>query len=345
MFDSRETIAEHLSGSRYRIRWCERDTDDSPPIRSVEVFAGDDPDEIDFDKVLATDRSGEVEIDRKGERRSYFALRSDAGTIHLISTRYLALEGVANFRDIGGYEIQQATGRFRHVQWGRIFRAGHFNATSRNDRAQLREMGIERVFDLRVAEERAKRPSRFDDEHVLDIIEIDVDPGSSIGFRELWSRGEFHANSIASLMQDLNRELVREHQAAYRSMFEGLLATGTGACVIHCASGKDRTGFGVALVLAVLGVDRQTIFHDYELTNRYLVFDKEVERVIRDFGEFDSARINPDMLRPMYEARREYLRAAFSEIDEHFGGIEEYLRNQLDLTDDEFSRLRGNYLR
>jgi protein tyrosine/serine phosphatase len=36
--------------------------------------------------------------------------------------------------------------------------------------------------------------------------------------------------------------------------------------VFHCAAGKDRTGVVAALLLAALGVDDDTIAHDYALS-------------------------------------------------------------------------------
>ena len=39
--------------------------------------------------------------------------------------------------------------------------------------------------------------------------------------------------------------------------------------MIHCTAGKDRTGFGAALILHALGVSDDVIDEDYLLTNRY----------------------------------------------------------------------------
>ena len=39
-------------------------------------------------------------------------------------------------------------------------------------------------------------------------------------------------------------------------MFRHILATEHGAVLIHCTAGKDRTGFGSALILSALGVDK-----------------------------------------------------------------------------------------
>ena len=38
--------------------------------------------------------------------------------------------------------------------------------------------------------------------------------------------------------------------------------------LFHCSAGKDRTGFGAALLLTVLKVPRETVMADYLATNR-----------------------------------------------------------------------------
>jgi hypothetical protein len=38
--------------------------------------------------------------------------------------------------------------------------------------------------------------------------------------------------------------------------------------LIHCTAGKDRTGVTTALLMSILGVDREVIETDYRLTNR-----------------------------------------------------------------------------
>lgn len=61
-------------------------------------------------------------------------------------------------------------------------------------------------------------------------------------------------------------------------MFEFLLAKDQ-RMLIHCASGKDRTGFDAALILDVLGVEEDEIAADYLLTNACLPLDQEMERL------------------------------------------------------------------
>ena len=82
----------------------------------------------------------------------------------------------------------------------------------------------------------------------------------------------------AQLMQAINREFVAGQLPRYAEMFR-LLLLEEQPVLIHCASGKDRTGFGAALILDVLGVEEQHILEDYLLTNRYLPVDEEVQRL------------------------------------------------------------------
>lgn len=45
------------------------------------------------------------------------------------------------------------------------------------------------------------------------------------------------------------------------------VAAADGPVLVHCAAGKDRTGIGVALILRLLGVDRDAVMADYLLTD------------------------------------------------------------------------------
>ena len=55
-------------------------------------------------------------------------------------------------------------------------------------------------------------------------------------------------------------------------------------------------------------------------------------------------RTSPDDARPLFEARREYLQAAFDTIDARYGGDEAFLRDGLGLDAETRSRLQANLL-
>lgn len=145
--------------------------------------------------------------------------------------------------------------------------------------------------------------------NVFDISKIDLETGPS-------------------MMEDLNRAMVNEAKPQYTEFFKIMSDADNLPVVFHCTAGKDRTGFGAALFLASLGVDRETIYRDY------LLSVKHVERKYRHVMESE-----PRMA-PLLTVRRSYLKAAFDEIDKRYGGVDRYLTEQLGV---DLERMRAIY--
>jgi protein-tyrosine phosphatase len=85
------------------------------------------------------------------------------------------------------------------------------------------------------------------------------------------------------------------------------IAGNAGAVVFHCTEGKDRTGWGTAVLLSLLGVPRATVEADFLLSNEELGDPKAVEL--------------------------SWLRAAFAEVDHLYGSVDAYARQGLGLDD------------
>ncbi len=100
--------------------------------------------------------------------------------------------------------------------------------------------------------------------------------------------------------------------------------------IVHCTAGKDRAGTAAALVLAALGVPRETVFEDYLLTNNYW------DRAGRERPGMDS-----ETVASIFSAREEYLHAAFSAIEDRCGTVEIYLEEVLGLDSPALSALRA----
>lgn len=238
--------------------------------------------------------------------------------------RRLDLTGVTNFRDLGGY----ATADGRRLRWRRLFRSSHLGALAEGDRTALAALGIATICDFRGLDERALRPSVLDR---VDVVSLAIEPSVVPQIQRLVASGQpVTAAAVLALMQATYRAYVRDHAARYAGLFRELLKGGP--LVFHCSAGKDRTGVGAALTLSALGVDRETIFADYLLTNQYWREDGSNARALPDEAMAVLGRVDERLLA-----------AAFAAIEADHGSVDGFLTS-IGVGPAERERLAGLYL-
>lgn len=242
-----------------------------------------------------------------------------------MSDRYFPYSGTINLRDFGGY----ATRHGRAVRRGRLFRSGHMADMCEQGLADFANLGIETICDLRRPEEREQEPTAVPQD-VARRVEIEIDPGSAIAMREALADADLHLEARIGYMVGINRDLARDHADDYARMFEALLAT-EGGFLVHCAAGKDRTGFGCALILHTLGVDEQTILEDYLATNHYVDIERQVIPRLRKWYGDERPIPDHETIMALAGVRPEYLHAALAVIEEEFDGMDAYLERTVGL--------------
>ena len=271
--------------------------------------------------------------------RHYFYLLSEHGEGVVLAERQLPLEGAPNFRDLGGYE----TGEGGRLKWGKLYRSSKLSGLTDDDLGRVRRLGLTLVCDFRQAIEQELDPTHLGEGHTHLFASLPVSPGSTHGFIENLHNGIIVVDNVSEFMIDMNRDFVHSQLPRYAEMFQLLLA-GDQQVLIHCASGKDRTGFGSALILDVLGVPEEHIVDDYMLTNRYLPIDEEVSRLAGQFSDHTGAAVSEEVLRSLTEVRPEYIRACFEEIGKHYESREHFYESALDLDEARIRQLRDSYL-
>jgi protein-tyrosine phosphatase len=142
-------------------------------------------------------------------------------------------------------------------------------------------------------------------------------------------------------MREINRDFADGQQATYARMFREVLDQEDARFLVHCAAGKDRTGFAVALVLLALGVPREVVMADYMLTGRFFLPEREMERLQRKYG---MEHIDPEAVLPMLEVHEAYLAQALASIEAAYGDVETYLESALGVGPGEREELRRRYL-
>jgi len=115
-----------------------------------------------------------------------------------------------------------------------------------------------------------------------------------------------------------------------------------GALLFHCFAGKDRTGVTAAFILKILGADTDVIYEDYLKTNGQR---KEENAAMLDIerkqGKAEDVLL---VLNEFLVVRREYLEHAFKNIDDIYGGFDNYVKNALGLSDSDIGRMKEMYL-
>lgn len=222
--------------------------------------------------------------------------------------RIVPLQGAVNFRDMGGYGAAEN----RTVKRGVIYRSGDLDNLTDADLELLGGLGLKTIVDFRSREEIEAAPDRLP-ATIAHVHHLEVDPG------HIFALTDVNTKTGPDLMRKLNVILVNEAKSQYTEFFRVLANAGAAPLLFHCSAGKDRTGYAAALFLAALGVDCETIFADYMLSDAYV--KAKYSRLLHKFPELMS----------VISVRREYLAAAFEEMNRAYGGVENYMVQELNV--------------
>lgn len=186
-----------------------------------------------------------------------------------VDSRWIALEGAVNARDVGGL-----LGSAGPIPTGRLLRSDNLQGLSAVDVANLvDERGLTDVVDLRSGfEVLAEGPGPLTAHGSVTIHHLSFLPEEA---------GTTRKPEPGELLPWQRGELAERDKTGDRSAYLGYLddrpdsvlaalrviGSAAGAVLVHCAAGKDRTGVLVALALGLAGVSREDIVADYLATD------------------------------------------------------------------------------
>ncbi|GAQ62275.1 tyrosine-protein phosphatase [Streptomyces scabiei] len=253
------------------------------------------------------------------------------------------LTGVRNFRDVGGLPTVDG----RRVRHGVLFRSGHLAHATDEDAAFLASLDLHTIFDFRNAADQKLEGPDIPLPGVLNVNLPLSDPADGAEFwrmvrdgdldqlRALLGEGRAAGRMIASY-----RKMIKERTAEHSRVLHALAEDNVPA-LMHCAAGKDRAGLSVAVTLLALGVEREAVLADYLESNakhrRY-----KVHRSSTSASAWSPEIM--ELLSPLFDARAEYLQAAFATLEETWGDVDTYLEQGLKVTPQTRERLRERLL-
>lgn len=232
--------------------------------------------------------------------------------------RKVELEGSLNCRDLGG--LRTADGRT--TRRGRVFRSDALATLTADDQARLADLGIRAVFDLRTQEERLRAPNRLPlgpTQHPVGFI-----PRGNPEMFQAVNAGQLDVAGTRATMLQQYENLILDHTDRLAGVYRGLLGQPGVPAIIHCASGKDRTGIVSAVLLLAVGVRRDDVLEDYHISN----FQRRPVDLFQ--GSAAAAAVEQIMC-----AVPEYLEVALAAAERKFGSLDDYLSRGVGLRDEE----------
>ena len=254
---------------------------------------------------------------------------------------WIPLDGAANARDLGGLPADGGV-----IGRGRLLRSDNLQGLTDQDvRLLVEAIGLRTVIDLRTTVEVDKEgPGPLTRVPAVDIRHLslfpesgrmtDVDVDALLPWQEdgpprtsaLPDPGNRAVGFYLAYLEDRPDSIV----AALRSV-----ASSSGASIVHCAAGKDRTGVVIALALTVAGVPREEIVADYAATAERL--PQLLARLRRSDTYRDDLNSRPD---DSHRPRARTMERFLEYLDEHFDGPWGWL-STAGLTAEDADRLRS----
>ena len=267
----------------------------------------------------------------------------------------VGLTGVSNARQLGGYVTEDG----RTVRENVLIRSGALAGATEEDLAILSdEYNVKLVVDLRSADDFEKRPDpAFNDAVIVNIPvwdeslnalpladfmalmgEFSNEPG--MADLELYRRGLMGADEDLYIKQTFQNDISLK---GFREFIDLLLAQEDGTGIVyHCSSGKDRTGSASAILLTLLGVDRETVLKDFEMTN--LVLKDSLDQKVAQSANYTDDEDELYAVRTMNGVNPEFMARMFDYAEAQSGSMLAFIQEQLSVTDEEVQLLRDKYL-
>ncbi|UJM29460.1 tyrosine-protein phosphatase [Bacillus aerophilus] len=227
---------------------------------------------------------------------------------------------LANFREVGGLQTTDQM----VIKQGMIYRSADLSRLTKQDILTFSTLGIQTICDLRTSSERKSHPPKIM-EHDK-IVHIPMQPDSMMPskwtmFRMLIAEGK--SLSFTPIMKDVYQSMLYERKKEIQQLFTLLSDEKNYPLMLHCTSGKDRTGFLSALIQLATGVPVHTVLSEYMRSNEGVkMLVKRQERFVRMMSLY---RVSKEQIQPLLGVQQDYLEDVLNEMMDTYGNAERYL--------------------
>ena len=264
----------------------------------------------------------------------------------------ILFDNIVNARDLGGIPA----GGGRTIRPHRLIRTAHLHDASDNDLMRLKtEFNLCRIFDFRSIGEFQAVPDREIEgvqHHLLPTIDMraEQETGKPIPDEAFLELDRHIVNysfypEVQLMAANMYPSLIRSEfsQLQYAAFLRLIIeAPEDGGILWHCAQGKDRTGWGAAFLMSALGVTRETLIADFDLSNE--AYRGIVSTLNAQVDAQGGGQPEKDVILAFMGVSTPNFIRTLDIIYSEYGGMMEYLHNQLMLTHEDMQILRKRFL-
>lgn len=268
-------------------------------------------------------------------------------------SRVLPIDGVINFRDLGGYQTQDG----EMLKYGFVYRSAQLSGLTPEGIEQMASLGVKSVMDLRFEDEIIRFPSvkkafpnaEFVCWHDLQpTLEKNQNPAKPSVGKGSWrdSLDSHDPDQVREAMRINYPQKLYSHRYIYKDMLMRLISH-EAPLLFHCAAGKDRTGVAAALILGLMDVGDDIIIEDYLVTaetTKGLLESFHAAGAATNEGEQDFhsklASYPQHVLKPIFDADSSYIITLLDYMNSEYGGFSGYAVKVLGFRDEHIKQLK-----
>ena len=224
----------------------------------------------------------------------------------ITASKPLKIDTAFNTRDLGGYKTNDGKTTKMHV----FLRSDLPAQITDYSKKVLLNYGVRCVIDLRSLVEVNSMPNALRFISEIDYYSLPMlDQTTSQGFR----------GKMSDNMGTVYIDLLNHSQKDFGKMFHIFAQHKDSTILFNCTAGKDRTGVTAMLLLNLVGVDRETILVDYEVTesNMHTVFEEQKVMIKEKYGI--------DVPDYVFSSERFQMEIAIDYLEKKWGDAEKYL--------------------
>lgn len=231
------------------------------------------------------------------------------------------------YRDLGGIKNKDG----RTIKKNYLIRSANLSKINGEPLHQLEKRHLCKIIDLRTSEEASEKPNKeianvqYIHIPILNEKTIGITREKDIGIGEMLKALPNMANLYMSMVT--NEYSVEQLKKAVHEIVD----SDGFPILFHCSAGKDRTGIVALLLLSILDVSEGEIIKDYlhdskkhkvkslglYLSSIFMTRDKSLASKVRNF----------------YLSDKEYIIAAMQAINEKYGSMDNFIKNELGVSD------------